>query len=137
MKNTMIIMLILVVSMLVMGMEGQSELRFVTEEYPPITFMDRSGEVTGLATEIVKEIMNRQTIDAPMEIMTWETAYQIALAKPNIVIFSIRRTAERETLFHWVGPIGQADTLFYVKKDSGVTLRSLDDAKQLEKMCSR
>ncbi len=74
MKKVIIAMFIVIVSVLVLGMDciivdksasaklttKQAKMRFVTEDYPPITFQDKSGEITGLATDMVKEIMRRQ-----------------------------------------------------------------------------
>ncbi len=110
----------------------QAKMRFVTEDYPPITFQNKSGEITGLATDMVKEIMRRQGIDEKISIMPWQDAYNIALNEPNVVIFSIRRISERENLFNWVGPIGETRAIFYSKKGSGITLDSMDEAKRLE-----
>jgi polar amino acid transport system substrate-binding protein len=110
----------------------QAKMRFVTEDYPPITFQNKSGEITGLATDMVKEIMRRQGIDEKISIMPWQDAYNVALNEPNVVIFSIRRISERENLFNWVGPIGETRAMLYSKKDSGITLDNMDDAKRLD-----
>jgi len=111
--------------------EEQGTLRFVTEDYPPLTFRNAAGEMTGLATEIVMEVMERQTIDEKIALLPWSEAYDMALKEPNVVIFSINRTPVREKLFHWVGPIAKSSTILYAKKGAGVTVNSLEDAKGL------
>ena len=107
------------------------KLRFVTEDYPPLTFKNEAGEITGLATEIVQTIMKKQNIDEEIELMPWNDAYNLALNNSNVVIFSIKRTTEREELFNWVGPIAKNSTIFYVKKGSGLVINNLEEAKKL------
>ena len=41
------------------------------------------------------------------------------------------RQPDREKLFKWVGPIAVAVTSFYALKGSGLSIHSLDDARQL------
>jgi len=41
------------------------------------------------------------------------------------------RTELREELFNWVGPIGTNTTYFYTKAGSGISITSLDDARNL------
>ena len=41
------------------------------------------------------------------------------------------RTNQRENLFQWVGPIGSNVTYFYVRAGSGITIKSIDEARAL------
>jgi len=109
----------------------EEELTFVTEDYPPFTYEDESGEVTGLATDMVKEIMKKQSIDEEISIMPWSIAYDKALKEKNVVIFSINKTSEREKLFNWVGPIAKSSNVLYAKKGSHLTIEKLEDAKKV------
>jgi len=108
------------------------KLTFVTEDYPPLTYKDGNGEVAGIVTDIVREIMENQSIDEKINLLPWADAYETALNNNNVVIFSIRRTDAREDLFNWIGPIAKSQTIFYAKKGSGITLESLEDAKKLD-----
>jgi len=105
-------------------------LQLMTEDYPPVTFM-QDGEVTGLATDMVKEICFRNRVPTRIRMTSWSSAYQMALVNPNVVLFSTERTEQREELFNWVGPIGHNITSFYARKGSGITVTSLDDAKRV------
>lgn len=107
------------------------KLTFVTEDYPPFTYKNQDGEVTGIATEIVQAIMQKQGINEEIQLMPWNQAYHTALKNSNVVIFSLRQTAEREHLFHWVGPIVETKTILFAKKGSGIELADLEDAKQI------
>jgi len=106
-------------------------LQFLTEDYPPLTFK-QAGEVTGLATDIVKEICSRNNFPANIQMTPWSSAYAMALVNPNVLLFSAERTEPREKLFNWVGPLGQNTTIFYARKGAGISVKSLDDAKQIK-----
>jgi len=105
--------------------------QLMTEEYPPITFM-KEGKPSGLVTEMVQEIASRLHIPDNIRLTSWKNAYNMALLHPNVILFSTERTPEREELFHWVGPAGKNNTIFYAKKGSGIVIKTLDDAKQVE-----
>lgn len=107
-----------------------TSLTILTEEYPPVTFM-KDGKVTGLATDIVREIIARQGIGDNIRLMPWDEAYSIAIKTPNVVLFSAERTEKREKLFQWVGPIGKNSAIIYAKKGSGIKINNLEDAKKL------
>jgi ABC-type amino acid transport substrate-binding protein len=102
-----------------------------TEDYPPITFLNRFGEISGYGADIVKEIMKRNQVYEKISISTWSNGYELALNNPNFCLFTMDRTPIRESLFRWVGPIGTNTTWFYVTRKSGISINSLDDARKL------
>ncbi|MCG6538202.1 MAG: transporter substrate-binding domain-containing protein, partial [Syntrophales bacterium LBB04] len=106
-------------------------LQLMTEDYPPVTFR-KDGKITGLATEMVQEVLRRKSIPDNIRMSARTTAYNLALLNPNVVLFSTERTAQREKLFQWVGPIGMNKLSFYAKWGSGQIIRSLEDAKKVK-----
>lgn len=112
------------------NMKDISEVRLLTEEYPPVTFM-KEGKVTGFVTDIVREIIARQGIPDNIRLTSWDEAYNVALRNPNVVLFSTERTEKREKLFHWVGPVGKNSAIFYAKKGSGIRIKSLEEARRV------
>jgi len=102
--------------------------QLVTEEYPPVTYM-KDRQPSGFVTDMVREIASRLNIPANIRLTTWTNAYNMALLHPNVILFSTERTAEREKLFHWVGPVGKNSAIFYAKSGAGIVVNSLDDAK--------
>ncbi len=107
------------------------KLQIYTEPYPPISFLNSQGVITGGGTEVVRTIMNRLNVPDNMIITNWRNAYDIALINPNIILFSLERTEWREGLFNWVGPIGVNSANFYTRTGSGLVLESLEDAASL------
>ena len=106
-------------------------LQIYTEPYPPLTYRDKNGEITGYGADIVKEIMKRNQIYYEIHLSSWRNGYQLALNNPNFCLFTMDRTEIRENLFQWVGPIGTNTTWFYTKAGSGITINSLNDARNL------
>lgn len=102
-----------------------------TEQYPPLTYRDNLGEITGFGTDLVQEILRRNQEYHEITLSSWSNGYQLALNHPNICLFTMDRTEIRENLFQWVGPIGTNTTWFYTKKGSAVKIESLDDARSL------
>jgi polar amino acid transport system substrate-binding protein len=108
-------------------------LKIYTETYPPLNYAE-NGKVTGLATEVVRELMKRTGADAEIQLAPWEEGYRAVMEKPNVVLFSIAMTQERKSLLHWVGPIAFLDANLYARKGSKFGIGSLADAKKLPKI---
>lgn len=74
----------------------------------------RQGKVTGPATAVVEATLARAGLaDYRIGLYPWARAYDRALREPNVLIYLIARTAEREALFHWVGEILRLDYHLY------------------------
>jgi len=120
-----------------LGVQSEEPLRLFTEVFPPYSMaVDGSSharsaeEVTGFAVEIVKELVNRADVPCTLELVPWKRAYEQALTIPNNGVFSTTRTAQREELFQWVGPIAENNWVFMGLQDSPIVLQTLDDARE-------
>lgn len=78
----------------------------MTEDFVPFNYLE-NGEVKGMATEVVRETFKRANMKVKLTVWPWARAYNAALKKPKHFVYSTSRTAEREKLFKWVGPIAQ------------------------------
>ncbi|MEI7485536.1 MAG: transporter substrate-binding domain-containing protein [Ignavibacteriota bacterium] len=108
-----------------------AELQIYTEQYPPITYRNSFGEITGFGTDLVNEIMKRNETFYPITLSLWSNGYSMIQNNPNFCLFTMDHTATREDQFQWVGPLGSNKTFFYTKAGSGITIGSIDDAKKL------
>jgi polar amino acid transport system substrate-binding protein len=106
-------------------------LRIYTEIAPPNQSLDPSGKLTGFAVELVREIQKRIGNQDPIEVLPWVRAYKALESEPNVMLFSMARSAKRDPLFRWVGPISESRFTFYVKADSAHDIKDLDDARKL------
>ncbi len=112
----------------------EGKLRIITEVYPPFNFVDSNKNVTGQSTEVVQAILQKLGIQAAIEVMPLADGLTLTQKGPNVAIFSLNRTPQREDLFKWVGPIGRYAQAFYTLKGSTITLGKLEDAKKVERI---
>jgi polar amino acid transport system substrate-binding protein len=110
------------------------QLRIITEIYPPYNFIDKDYNITGQSTEIVQAIQEQVGNKSTIETMPLSEGLALAEKGPDIVIYSLNRTPQREDLFKWVGPIGSYEQAFYAKKGSNLQIHSLEDAMEVEKI---
>jgi polar amino acid transport system substrate-binding protein len=103
-------------------------LRIVTEELPPYS-MTRGGKLTGMSTEVVQAVLKEIGQQADIQSMPWARAYDLALHNPDVLIYSIIRTPEREHLFKWVGTIATSRWYLYSAASHPISLMDLQDAR--------
>jgi polar amino acid transport system substrate-binding protein len=87
-------------------------LTVVTEEFAPYSYVE-SGEVSGYSTEVVRAALARAGIDYSIQIYPWARALQMATARPNVLIYSIVRTPQRENQFQWIAAIAPRNVYLY------------------------
>ncbi|MFH0966893.1 MAG: transporter substrate-binding domain-containing protein [Methanobacteriota archaeon] len=110
--------------------EGSSHLELYTEEQPPMSYIDQQGRVSGRSTEIVRELMKRLEIDAPIHLGEWSAGYNPVLSTPGTAIFSTTLTHQRDPMFKWVGPIADVEYSFFGRDDYTIPIHSLADVKK-------
>ncbi len=108
-------------------------LRILTEISPPAQF-EKDGELTGYTVELVREAMRRLGLDQEIEVFPWARAYMMLESDPDIALFATTRTAEREDMFHWAGPISRLKWALYGRKGSLVSIDNIETAKQLDRI---
>ncbi len=101
-------------------------------EYPPFMFT-KDGKVTGVATEIAREIMKRLQVSYDIKSLPWKRVYSYLLEEPVMVVMCTR-TTDRENLFKWAGPVVNAPLVFFARKDSKIEINSLEDAKKVDRI---
>lgn len=114
--------------LLVTGLAQAGELRLYTEEYPPLSFT-RQGVADGMAVEVVNALIERTASPARIEFVPWTRGYHEVQHQADTALFATVRTAQREDLFQWVGPIAEGFTSFYTHAGSGLRLSSLADVE--------
>ena len=129
MKRFAAIILPLVLFLLSFSAAGQP-LSVITEEFPPFNFT-REGELTGVSTEIVREIMRRLGEESPIVVKPWARGYKRLQTEPNVLLYTTAMTEERKNQFQWVGPLYAFRLGFYAKRGSGIQIQSMDDARKV------
>ena len=127
-------MLLGIILWLVQAVASAAELppiRVVTSEFPPYNFT-YNGALVGVSVDVVHALLEEAGVkNTTIENMPWARAYQLAKAESNVLIFSITRTLERESLFKWIGTIAPVDYSFFARKKSGLRIENLEHARQL------
>ena len=106
------------------------EFNIYTEEYPPYNY-SKDGKVTGISTEIVREMLSRLGHPDNIRVSSWSKAYRLVQETDNSILYSTTRTAAREDLFKWVGPLVPNNISFFARANSGISITSLDDARKV------
>ncbi|GMT49987.1 MAG: hypothetical protein IEMM0008_1526 [bacterium] len=107
--------------------------RIITEEFPPYNYTE-NGKITGISTEIMREILKRLKYPDNIEIISWTDGYNLILNNDNMILFSTTKSSQRKKLFKWVGPLVPNNVVFFARKGSGMPVNSLDDAKNIKKI---
>lgn len=109
----------------------------LTENLPPFnmsvagTNYARDDGVTGISSDILRAVCERAQVQCQQILrFPWQRVYQQTLDDAGYGLFSTARTAEREGLFKWVGPIASNEWVLFSKGDSSIQLSSLDDARR-------
>jgi polar amino acid transport system substrate-binding protein len=108
-------------------------LRLYTEEYPPYNYTLK-GRPAGLSVEVVLEIQRRLKTEVPIEVVPWARGYRAAQNEPWVGLFVTARTAERESLFQWVGPISATRAHLYARRGEQTGIRTLEDARKVKEI---
>jgi polar amino acid transport system substrate-binding protein len=106
-------------------------LKVYSEENAPLQIKAPDGALSGIAIDAVREIQKRVGNTDPIQIIPWARSYQEVQTDPNVALFAMSRTADRNPLFQWVGPLDEVVFHLYVKSDSTIVIKSLEDAKKL------
>lgn len=111
---------------------GDRQLLIPTEEWPPYNFM-KDGEVVGLSTDLVKAMLARAEIDCRLEVWPWKRAYATTLKQPYTLLYTTSRTAQREHLFKWIGPLYPRQLhLFKLKSRKDIRIDGWESLKKYE-----
>lgn len=106
-----------------------SKLTFITETYPPYNFEDY-GILRGIAVDLLIAATRLKSIKLrrdKIKIYPWARGYKQVLKGPGTVLFSTTRTAERENLFKWAGPISATRVVLLAPIASQIKINTSQD----------
>lgn len=107
-----------------------TNLKIVTEFMPPLQLAKSGHKMQGSSADFVSKVMTSTTLPFTTDVFPWARSYRIAQSEPNVVIFPLIRTQEREKDFHWIGKIWSFSAAIYKHSArQNITVASLEDAK--------
>jgi polar amino acid transport system substrate-binding protein len=125
MKNSLLI-LFLLLSFTVHS--NEEPLNVVTEDWPP--FILKGQEVSGIVTQNIREILAYTDIKYSIDVYPWARSFHLATTNPNVLIYSIYRTKQREAKFHWFCPLYKSTPIHVYKLASNkIDIDSLEALK--------
>ncbi|MCH8497336.1 MAG: transporter substrate-binding domain-containing protein [Marinobacter sp.] len=102
-------------------------LRLFTEHYPPFNMQDEDT-VRGTNTELLNKAFAELGIEVTHRVVPWARAQANAQLLDNACFYSAVRSAEREPLYQWAGPLSREYITLFARKDRAINLDSVAEA---------
>ncbi|MGZ0703571.1 substrate-binding periplasmic protein [Pseudomonas piscis] len=100
------------------------ELRMLTDNHPPLHF--QQGErMAGFGVDVVEALAQRSGDRIQVQQRPMLRALRDASEDADTAVFTILRTAERETRYQWVGPLMQTETALYTRSSDDTPVSDL------------
>lgn len=90
-----------------LAQESTSEPAFwvLTSLEPPFSLRNDKGQLEGYLIEVVSGILTEANIEQEILAAPWGRLIQEAQSKPNVLMFPLARTPDRENDYHWILPL--------------------------------
>jgi polar amino acid transport system substrate-binding protein len=108
-----------------------ADLTVISHELKPFTWKE-NGTVKGLAYDMVTATMKKMNNQSEIKLLPFTRALTMVQNEPDIVLFHVQRTPEREHTMKWVGPIVTNGVYIYSLKKSKIKFNSLEDLRKLK-----
>ncbi|MCP5163149.1 MAG: ABC transporter substrate-binding protein [Hahellaceae bacterium] len=105
------------------------DITYVSEDYPPFNYRDNDAP-KGFAVDLLDAMlhaMSSKKTKQDVRFHPWARGYYMALNTPGTVLFSTTRSAARESLFKWVGPIAANTNEVLARKDRHIKINNTLD----------
>lgn len=110
--------------------------QIVTEEWAPYNYQE-NNKLTGLTTEIVQAIMAQTGNNFQIVLLPSMRATYVMQTRPKTIMYSMFRTAEREALYKWVGPVVEEAIHPYQLANAAPQITSLEQLLHAPKITTR
>lgn len=77
---------------------------------------EKSGEPHGMAVELAELLQKRMGAKNKIEVLPWPRAYRLVTTKPNILLFAMIKTPERQRLVTLLGPIANGEIALFGRR---------------------
>ena len=126
-------LLVIILSLLSIPLTSQAnidDINWIAHDYPPYNYANDQGAATGITVDLMKDLLakagSKKTI-ADIQVLPWPRAYKELQDNKNYALLSTSRTAEREKLFKWVGPLAPSKVVLFAKKSNNIKINSVND----------
>ncbi|GLX78477.1 hypothetical protein tinsulaeT_18170 [Thalassotalea insulae] len=106
-----------------------SKLKVVSTENKLLQYKEKN-QLKGPSAEIFKLLMVDAKLSATVDFMPWSRAFKLASEQANTMIFTMVRTSERESKFHWLLAVSDVVRAFVsLKQRPELKLSTIAQAK--------
>ena len=103
-----------------------ADLNLLTDNHPPLHFQ-QGNQLVGFGVDVVQALAERTGDQVHLQQVPLLRALRVATTEPATGVFTVLRTAERNGLYQWVGPLMDVETALY-SANTQQPVRSLQDA---------
>lgn len=105
-----------------------ADITYYSENYPPANYFENEKFI-GVSIDTLRLMWKVLGVaEQNVMVVPWARAYVNTLQHKNTMLFSMSRTANREKLFHWVGPIYTAKHVLLSRTDFKHNIKKVEDA---------
>ena len=128
MKKFFISLAFVLVSFSFASGNSPEKLNFITEEYAPYQYSE-NGELKGVNVDLIKLMWKEMGVaEQEIKMFPWARGYKLFQNTENTVLFAIVKSAVREKMFKWVGPIYTLKYVLIGLKDQNFHMKTIIDA---------
>ena len=108
------------------------DVRFVTEHWPPYNYVNKDGQLDGIAYHKLKKVVNDLNWRAEFKLFHWAKSLAQTEQSTNTFLFSIYPTPERRKKFQLICPLTKIKPIAFYKltNRNDVVLNTKQDAKK-------
>jgi len=111
------------------GIQSNTITLYTEINHPYVYHQEGSKKLTGIAYEIVTEMMKRTNLKAEIVVAPWLRTLRMHEQNDNSCVFVMNRTEKREKQYQWVGLIITGGLAIFKRPDSSIDINSLNDLK--------
>jgi polar amino acid transport system substrate-binding protein len=115
---------------------AQPPLLVVTEPWPPYNTFSNDETADGAHALIVQRALAHSGLTASISVYPWARAMALTETRPNTLLFSLARTAEREDRFIWLGRLSQTQQFLWHLDSPGAANLSLQQIMHCCSICT-
>ncbi|MBU0901109.1 MAG: transporter substrate-binding domain-containing protein [Gammaproteobacteria bacterium] len=108
----------------------------VTEEWAPYNYQ-ANNQLTGMSTEIIRAIMALTGDNFEVLLVPSMRTSRTLRTRPKTIMYSMFRTAEREPLYKWVGPLVEESIYPYQLANTSQPITSLEQLLRAPQITTR
>lgn len=129
MKNLIYIVIMIISTSVSHTYAQYPEIVIKTGELPPYSYQ-KDGRQSGLATDVVRELMRRVGCSVEIDSRPWARVIMES-ARENTMSYPLARLPYRENKYCWIGPLLEDTYVFAVLASNRTDFKRIDDFRDL------